>query len=147
MLCVYMYIHLHLLHTYIYVINVSLLLLILSCYQELVDAMTKARFNIGIPMMEVSQENALEHQTTALNQSKQLLKCTQEFITKGSSSMKQMFTKASEVKTIYCQLVETTRRCLATIKSDQVCFHDDRNLLSPRRNIDNCLILLPTCVY
>lgn len=96
------------------------------CYvpKEMVDAMTKARFNIGVPLKQISWDSSLEYQMTALNQSKQLLKCTQEFITKCTSSMEQMFKKANDVKAIYCQLVETTRCCLATIESDQACLHD-----------------------
>ena len=86
----------------------------------MVDLITKAQSQLAVDLEVDVEESFAEYQSSTISQSKALVKCTQEMVSKSKSHPKEMFAKAKTVTATYCQLVETTRYCLATIESDQV---------------------------
>lgn len=86
---------------------------------------TKAQAQLDVPLEVEVEETFSDYQSSMITQSKLLVKCTQEMVSKSKSHSMEMFAKARGVTATYCQLVETTRCCLATIESDQVHFPQD----------------------
>ena len=83
---------------------------------------TNAQSQLAADLELDAEESFAEYQSNTISQSKALVKCTQEMVSKSKSSPKEMFAKAKNVTATYCKLVETTQYCLATIESDQVRF-------------------------
>ena len=87
----------------------------------MVDMITQAQARLSMEVEEEEvEETFADYQSSTISQSKDLVKSTQEMVAASKSRPKEIFPKAKSVTTAYCQLVEMSRYCLATIESDQV---------------------------